>query len=176
MAEPLDIELQLYSHLWDLFEAYEPWATLVLPGARHRYDHVVGDENPEQTVHVDSDYPSAEMDIASGETDMWDTDPTFATHALGGPLDNIERHTLVYRAVLISQLLHTQESTNLGRFTRNAIRRAGPKLGLDYVVGVKFKWFVTRRDNMPNDGLTREVTTMDITVVSEIPGSVMKGT
>lgn len=191
MAEAPDIELEMYDRIWDLLSADPIWPTLVEPGNRIRYDvnpedeadDVEGLENPMKDTTSEGDYPQAVLRMMSGEDSLYTNDETFETHSPEGPSHWTEKATRTFRLTVTSQSLGMKESSRLGKLSRNAIRRGGPRLGLQYVTSVTMNWTdreVAISDGEPGQddqtgGVRRIVHQIDVVVGVEIDGRELLG-
>lgn len=175
MAEAQDIELLLYTRLREILEGDPQWSIAFDVGNRIWYN-VQQPSAPEKPTSADGDYPSSKLRCRSGQSGFYSTDETFDTY--GNPMRNphaVEKGTYVFRLALTSQLLGQSEQSELRKLSENAIRKAGPRIGLPYVTRVTYR-FDTEDIELPGEDPThRERTEMDITIEYEADVVFLKG-
>jgi hypothetical protein len=157
-----NVELEIYTQIFDLLEADTDWAALVPQGNRIRYDDVTGDEDPERGQYTDADFDRAVLETAEFETNLYSDDETFGT--LDHVTDWQEEHRYVYKLTLTSRLLSQQERSLLATTSMKAIRKGGPRLGLSYVFDVRIKG-TNRTEQSADTGDQRRVISEILVVV-----------
>lgn len=178
MAEPKDVELELYQKVWLLLEDYGPWTAEFKEGNRIRFDEPDQEDKGEQEKDAldDNDFPQAKLEHVSGTSQIFENDMTLGTYAEGGPCHYVERSTHVFRLTLTSSTLSFRENSKLGTLSRNAIRLGGPRLGgLDFVTKMSWSWRTQRLPHNPEDGTFRQQTTISLTVETEVDGELLEG-
>jgi hypothetical protein len=156
------------------------WNELVNPANFNRYDNLQGIQTPDPQATSDSDYPQATlMGPVSGKINLTGNDQTFATHSLQPEGDWIEPGQWVFRLRVVSALLGMQEYTAQTMESINALRRLGPRLGLNidgdaFITGVAVQW-KEREGQSDTDNLRRIITDIEITITTEIHGQTLTG-
>lgn len=136
MAESRDILAESYDRIWELLEADDVWAAEVDEGNRIKFNEAEGTQQPEKHNTADGDYPEARLKLQSGTWDPW-TDASFGTFSEEGCAQWMETFSVAFQLRLITQRLGLREGTKLLIQSLNALRKGGPRLGLDFVTRVQ---------------------------------------
>jgi hypothetical protein len=180
IEDPPDIDLEIYRKIWTVLEGYAPWEAAFEEGNKIRYDIDESNADPEKMHKADGDYPEAKLEQTGGSsTGRLGTDQTFGSFDVDNPCPEwTEAQTHAYRMTVTTTKLTMLEQSPLRTLTLNALRLAGPKLGLEYVTKVAWRWSVERRaanEEEGEDPTYRQVITIDISVESETEGPRLTG-
>ena len=147
MSATLDIETEIYTAILDNVLLADPdWANLFASGNIVRTDKIQGIEPVRPLITGEGDYPQAVLWLRSGNTNLWEGSPTFATFSNSPPANWLENHEYVYRLELTSELQNISEPDILGAQSRAAFRKKGMRLGItDFqIVGIRLSWETAR--------------------------------
>ncbi len=171
---PPDIELELYQKLWTILEGYTPWANLVKEGNRVKRDRE-DNQNPDKNSRHDGDYPQADIENSGGSSTLFQEDETLGT--LDGPCSFAERQSHAFTITVATINLSYLEAQNIRRLTCNALRLAGPRLGLEYVVKWGWRWSLSRQASEPGevDQVLRNYIKIDVGVETISDGRHLTG-
>lgn len=168
--------LAIYRALWSLAEAHSPTAGKLKAANEVRFDD--GKPTPPKLrmpVKQAADFPSVTLRY-TGKTDTGFTqDPTFAameTGIVGSGNGWEEQVTLTYQAKIIHDDLRLDVGGLFELEFETAIRKGGPRLGLDYVVGWTTNSQTVETDQDPDAmGHLRRVTTLTINITCLFEGT-----
>jgi len=179
IEDPPDIDLEIYRRVWTVLEEYAPWEAAFEEGNKIRYDVDESNADQDKMHKADGDYPEAKLEQTGGSsTGRLGIDQTFGTLSDEGCQEWVEAQTHAYRLTVITTKLTMLEQSPLRTLTLNALRLAGPRIGLDYVTKVSWRWSVERRAAAEEEGedpTFRQVITIDISVESETEGPRLTG-
>lgn len=177
MAETRDIETETYDAIVQALLDNDAWTDQVEDANFIRYSSVTGTQNPEKNNRHDGDYPQAILYLSGGNDGLYTNEETFETHTPDGPNYWRERGELGFKVELTSQLLKVTEPSQLCAETRQALRLAGPRLGLDFVTQVTVRWETKRMtgEEDAGDNLVRWKSTVIILVKFDAEGRALRG-
>lgn len=175
-SAPPDVELEIYQHVLDgVLLAYTPLSSLLEAGNVIRYDRDESNADPDKQQKADGDYPELRAEMVGGSSTAWATDPTFGTQGEPTCTNWNEAQTHALRLTLTSTKLTLLESSPLRKFALNALRLAGPTLGLSYILKVSWRWSVTRQVSGDQDRTERQVVVIDLSLESLTEGRKLTG-
>jgi hypothetical protein len=178
MADVPDLEMQTYAAIRSILENDAAWSGAVDPANRIWHNGEPTPTSPEKASVADGDFPQSELRVRAGSSQLYESEVTLGTYAPGNPCNYLERGTLIFRLILFSQLLGQTEQSNLRNLTINALRKAGPRLGLNFISAMKTIWETTQVvERTPDDdtGMVRERIVININLSYEEDGSTLKG-
>jgi hypothetical protein len=166
--------LAIYQKVFALLEAHAPTAAALKAGNEVREDR--GKLNPRGTAAKQpADFPRIVLRHTGEEDTGFTEDPTFA--AMESDIVTSgdgwrEKVTLTYEVKAIHDSLNLTSASLFELEAKTAIRKGGPRFGLDYVVGwtTSSKSVETDQDQ-DAPGRMRRVTTITLSVTCEFEGS-----
>lgn len=175
MSTLTNIPLLIYSKIMNILTSDVTWSNAFDEGNIIRMDTVEGSENPDKNNTNSGDFPQFSLKLKSGTNSMFTTDETFQTHSPEGPTDWLEDSSWRFRAQIISQKLSVDELCSLDEVTINTLRKAGPKIGLPFVVRWKMSFETRETDSGDSDGTLRMITDMDLSFDTQIEAHISTG-
>lgn len=174
---PLNVEDTLYAKLREIWETDGAWSEAIDEDNRTWFNNDdINRRNPNKLDTTDNDFPRSILRATSGSSGMWTDNQTFGTFSPEGPCSILEKQTVIFRLRLVSERLGFDEDSNLRQLSINALRKAGPALGLSWVTGVRVRWATTETDVDAADGTMRFQTDIAIMIECEIDSDTLEGT
>lgn len=177
----LDVNLEIYGALQTAIEAEFADNTDIAADARIYWTGIGGTASPGKNVTTEGDYPQLTLRGATtGGSDLHTGDETFGTYSdTNSPDDWLETSTWNYEIEIVSQGLGEEQYSGLCARAVNAVRKAGPRLGLDWVTRVRYTFTVSNPDSpttdTDEDGVARIVSKISIAVQTQIFGGQLTG-
>lgn len=177
----LDVNLEIYTALQTVIESEFADNVDITADARIYWSGISGTASPGKNLTTEGDYPQLTLrGASSGGGDLHTGDETFGTYSdTQTPEDWLETSTWNYEIEIVSQQLGEEQYSGLCAKAVNAIRKAGPKLGLPWVSRVKYTFTVSDPDSVTTDtdedGVQRVVSKINIAVQTQIFGGQLTG-
>jgi hypothetical protein len=175
MPEPIDTEAELYAQIRTLLEADSNWTAQIAEPNRIWLNDPEdeGFFDPEKEDTSEGDFNESILEVKSGTDSLHTAAVTLGTHSDDPPDHWVEKQSRVFRLQLMTQRLTIRQSSPLRRDSINVLRKAGPKLGLDYVTDVKVRWEETKVEHKQDDGTFRRRVVIDIYIDTETDGATL---